>query len=195
MFQDFNSFTFPNSEVSTHLESKDVIGVPWIPAKMVTATPQYIIQPFVANPLKISFSILISLAFFGFRHLLFAYQFARKNIDNTIIFIQYLLLFLFMFNKLLKRITHSNLELFYECAKLTGALYKHRVIFTIDGHITILYKLWYYSICEPFVNVTICIYHKYCYTTIHYKYNSVLYSMSVSLAHSYKRTSRLEWTV
>ena len=28
------------------------------------------------------------------------------------------------------------LTVFYERAKLTGALYKHRVIFTVDGHIT-----------------------------------------------------------
>ena len=30
-------------------------------------------------------------------------------------------------------------SVFYECAKLTGALFKHRVIFTKDGRITIFY--------------------------------------------------------
>ena len=47
-----------------------------------------------------------------------AYWFAQNNVDDTIIFIQYLLLFLFRFVQLLTRIN------------------EHRVIFTVDGLIT-----------------------------------------------------------
>ena len=42
--------------------------------------------------------------------------FARKNIDDTIIFVQYLLLFLFKFVQLLTRIIHSNLEVCFKSA-------------------------------------------------------------------------------
>ena len=42
--------------------------------------------------------------------------FARKNIDDTMIFIQYLLLFLFKFDQLLPRIIHSNLEVCFTTA-------------------------------------------------------------------------------
>ena len=41
---------------------------------------------------------------------LLADWFARKNVDNTIIFIQYLLLFRFRFSQLLARLFHSNVE-------------------------------------------------------------------------------------
>ena len=63
--------------------------------------------------------------------------FSRKNIDDTIIFIQYLFTVPFQ----VRSITDKNIPLksgsvIYERTKLTGAQYKHRVIFTKDGHIT-----------------------------------------------------------
>ena len=62
---------------------------------------------------------------------------ARKNVDNTIL-LQYLLLFLYRFVSITNEIIPlQSGSVFYEQAKLTSTLYKHRVIFTKDGRITL----------------------------------------------------------
>ena len=58
--------------------------------------------------------------------------FAWKNVNNTIIFIQYLLLCLFRFVQLLTRMIHSNLEVYLLRAHQSD----RRAIFTKDGRIT-----------------------------------------------------------
>ena len=59
--------------------------------------------------------------------------FARKNVDNTVIFVT---IFIIGTNQICL-ITNNIIPLqsgsvFYERAKLTGAQYKHRVIFPLD---------------------------------------------------------------
>ena len=72
--------------------------------------------------------------------------FTWKNLDDTIIFIQYLLLFLFRFVQLLTIMCNSNLEDGFNSAPIWPVgIYKHRVlftcteIFTVDGLITVCY--------------------------------------------------------
>ena len=55
--------------------------------------------------------------------ILLANWFDRKNIDDLIIFIQYLLLFCFRLGLLLARIIHSNLEVYFTSAPSWTARY------------------------------------------------------------------------
>ena len=66
-----------------------------------------------------------------------AYWFARKSVDKKI-FIQYLFCSLRVCSITDQIIPLQSGSVFLEHAKLTGALYKHRVIFTKDGRITIV---------------------------------------------------------
>ena len=60
--------------------------------------------------------------------------FAQKNVDDTDILIQYLLRLRNRFVQLLTSLFSSNLEVYFtKRAKLTGAQYKHRVLFTLNG--------------------------------------------------------------
>ena len=68
-------------------------------------------------------------------HQLLTDWFARKNVDDTVIFVT---IFITGTNQV-HLIPHNIVPLqsgsvFYERAKLTGAQYKHRYIFTLDGN-------------------------------------------------------------
>ena len=62
---------------------------------------------------KIEKLFLYPLLIDNLESILLADWFARNNVDNTIIFIQFVLLFLFRLVQLLARINHSSLEVWY----------------------------------------------------------------------------------
>ena len=59
--------------------------------------------------------------------------FARKNVDNTIIFVQHLFTIPFQVCAITDKFVPLQSEsLLYKRAKLTGSQYEHRYIFTLD---------------------------------------------------------------